>query len=57
MRGLTTGTLAVWSVMELMLDRWRLAHSDAPVQRERQLRLRCVVSLIAVMLAAVFLLL
>jgi hypothetical protein len=56
MRGLAAGILGVWSVMELMLDRWRLAHPDAPVHRERQLRRRCIVALMVVMLAAVFLL-
>jgi len=55
MRGLIAGAFAVWSVMELLLDKWRLHNPGASQVRERQLRLRCVVALMIAMMVAVFL--
>jgi len=54
-RGLAAAALIVWSIMELLLDKWRLRNPEASQQRERQLRLRCVVALMIGMFAAVFL--
>jgi len=56
MRGLIAGILSIWSVIELMLDKWRLRNPDASRERERQLRLRWVIAFTIVMLVAVFVL-
>lgn len=56
MRGLSAGIMATWSVIDLMLSKWRLRNPDASREREQRLRLLWSVALMMVMLLAVFML-